>query len=133
MAGYRLSSSEQEDFARVVQLFNEQEYFACHDVLEELWEAAEASQRDFYQGLLHAAVCLFHYSEGNPAGARKMAGSTLEYLSGYGGRHCGVDLKGLQEGLAVCLAPLWQAGAVRPGDIPDRSSFPMLNWSLEDE
>lgn len=133
MAGSRVPGSEQEDFARVVQLFNGQEYFACHDVLEGLWELAEESQRDFYQGLLHAAVSLFHYSEGNPTGARKMAGSTLEYLSGYGERHCGVDLKGLREGLAVCLAPLWQAGAVRPGDIPDRTSFPTLNWSLEDE
>ena len=56
-------------FADAVRLFNEQEYFACHDVLEELWGGTPGEDRNFLQGLLHAAVSLFHLSEGNPAGA----------------------------------------------------------------
>ncbi len=128
-----LTGSDRDDFARAVQLFNEREYFACHDVLEDLWGIAVESQRDFFQGLLHAAVCLFHYSEGNPAGARKMAGSTREYLSGYGEQHAGVDLGKLRADLAGCLAPLWVPGAVQPGDLPDLDAFPRLMWNPDDE
>ena len=82
-----------------VWLFNEREYFACHDVLEELWGETLGEDRDFYQGLLHAAVSLFHLSEGNPAGARKMHASSLRYLADYGSWFQGANLDQLRADL----------------------------------
>jgi len=31
-------------------------YFEAHEELEEAWRAAPAEERDFFQGLVHAAV-----------------------------------------------------------------------------
>ncbi len=66
-----------------VRLFNEQEFFPCHDVLEDLWGETLGEKRDFYQGLIHAAVALFHFGEGNLGGARKMYGSACRYLEPF--------------------------------------------------
>ena len=115
-----------------VRLFNEREYFACHDVLEELWGETLGEDRDFYQGLLHAAVSLHHFSEGNPAGARKMHASTLRYLSGYGNSFHGVDLGQLRTELVACFEPL--KGGVPAGFVaPVSETFPQLIWSSENE
>ena len=64
-------------------LFNAGEFFPAHDVLEEIWSEANAADRRFYQGLIHAAVSLFHFGEANLSGARRMYQSTLRYLTPY--------------------------------------------------
>ena len=115
-----------------VRLFNEREYFDCHDVLEELWGETLGADRDFYQGLLHAAVSLFHLSEGNPAGARKMHASSLRYLAGYGGSFGGVDLDRLRADLVVCFEPLL-AGVPVGFAAPQPGTLPTLHWSSEHE
>lgn len=115
-----------------VRLFNEREYFECHDVLEELWGEALSEERDLYQGLLHAAVSLFHLSEGNPAGARKMHASTLRYLASYGSYFQGVNLDQLRADLVVCFEPL-RSGIPVGFVAPDSKTFPILHWSSEDE
>ncbi len=115
-----------------VRLFNEREYFACHDVLEELWGETLGSDRDFYQGLLHAAVSLHHLSEGNPAGARKMHVSTLRYLASYGGSFEGVNLDRLRAELVACFESL--KGGVPVGFLPPEvATFPQLHRSSENE
>ncbi|MFO1006115.1 MAG: DUF309 domain-containing protein [Planctomycetaceae bacterium] len=115
-----------------VRLFNEREYFACHDVLEELWGETVGADRDFYQGLLHAAVSLFHLSEGNPAGARKMHASSLRYLAGYGAAFSGIDLDQLRADLAVSFEPL-RAGIPAGFVAPDLETLPLLHGSSDDE
>ena len=39
-----------------IRLFNEQEFFECHEVLEELWSETLGEEKKFYQGLIQAAV-----------------------------------------------------------------------------
>lgn len=90
--------------AAAVCLFNQREYFACHDVLEELWSETIGDDRDFLQGLLHVAVSLHHLSEGNPTGARKMYASSLRYLESSGSSRQGIDLDRLRAELAACFA-----------------------------
>lgn len=89
-----------------VRLFNEQEFFACHDVLEELWGETLGPDREFYQGLIHAAVALFHFEEGNLGGARKMYGSARRYLQPYGESHLGLNVHALLADLKICFAEL---------------------------
>ncbi len=115
-----------------VRLFNEQEYFACHDVLEELWGETLGADRDFLHGLLHVAVSLHHLSEGNPAGARKMHASSLRYLSGYGSGFRGVDLDLLRSELRACFEPLRQ-GVSAGMTTPAADTFPTLRWNTHDE
>ena len=56
-----------------IRLFNAGEYFACHDVLEDFWSELTCPEKPFFQGLIQAAVALFHFEEGNLGGARRMS------------------------------------------------------------
>ncbi|MBW3541635.1 MAG: DUF309 domain-containing protein [Planctomycetes bacterium] len=92
-----------------IRLFNEREFFACHDALEELWTETLGPERQFYQGLIHAAVALFHFSEGNLGGARKMYDSMRRYLAPYGPRYMGLDVESLLAQMRTCFRPLLEA------------------------
>ncbi|MBL8850392.1 MAG: DUF309 domain-containing protein [Planctomycetaceae bacterium] len=99
--------------AEAIALFNGREFFACHDVLEEVWgETLEG--REFYQGLIHAAVALFHFGEGNLGGARKMAVSAVRYLEPFRPQRRGVDVARLIEDLQACFAELLAPHAAYP-------------------
>ena len=93
-------------FLEGVRLFNEREFFACHDVLEELWGETLGRDRAFYQGLIHAAVALFHFEGGNLGGARKMYESARRYLQPYGPVHLGLNLTAFLDDLQACFADL---------------------------
>jgi len=95
-----------ERFPQAIALFNQREFFACHDVLEELWNETLGPEREFYQGFIHAAVALFHFGEGNLGGARKMYGSALRYLSPYGPQFSGVNLETFLSQLQTCFSEL---------------------------
>ena len=45
--------------------FNECDYYECHEVWEELWTEYRGPARKFYQGLIQAAVALYHFGNGN--------------------------------------------------------------------
>ncbi len=89
-----------------IRLFNEREFFASHDVLEDLWGETLCGDREFYQGLIHAAVCLFHFEEGNLGGARKMYESARRYLTPFGESHMGLDLDAFWSDMRICFAEL---------------------------
>jgi predicted metal-dependent hydrolase len=95
-------------FRQAIELFNQREFFACHDVLEELWNETLGPEREFYQGLIHAAVALFHFGEGNLGGARKMYGSAVRYLTPYRPRCGGVNLDAFLSHLQKCFGELLQ-------------------------
>ncbi|KAJ6795021.1 uncharacterized protein M6B38_348025 [Iris pallida] len=87
-ARYRLSSSEscpdipppdEEDatFGLAVSLFNGGDYHRCHDVLEEMWSAAEEPARTLLHGILQCAVGLHHLFNQNHRGAMMELGEGL--------------------------------------------------------
>jgi len=89
-----------------VELFNAGEFFACHDLLEELWAERLEDDRTLYQGLIHAAVALFHFEGGNLGGARKMYGSAVRYLRPYLPDGAGLRLDEFLPALERCFADL---------------------------
>jgi uncharacterized protein len=95
--------------AEAARLFNSREFFACHDVLEEVWNETVGPDRDLYQGLIHAAVALFHFSEGNFGGARKMYHSAVRYLTAFLPRECEFDLPRLLSDMQFCFHDLLTA------------------------
>jgi hypothetical protein len=114
-------------FPEAVDLFNRREFFACHDALEELWNETLGPEREFYQGLIHAAVALFHFGEGNLGGAKKMYGSALHYLAPYQPRYCGVDLDRLAADMETCFAELLRPHAAYPQGLTlDESRIPAI-------
>lgn len=112
--------------AEGVRLFNEREFFACHDVLEEVWtETLEG--REFYQGLIHVAVALFHFGEGNLGGARKMAGSAVRYLAPFRPVCRGVDVERLMDDFQLCFAELLAPHAEYPQGLTlDETRIPVI-------
>ncbi len=114
-----------------VRLFNEQEFFACHDVLEDLWGETLGDERGFYQGLIHAAVALFHFEGGNLGGARKMYESARQYLLPYGASHRGVHLDAFLGDFRVCFEPLLTATNKYPTDVAlDQAQIPTIHLTL---
>ena len=103
--------------AVAIDLFNRHEFFACHDVLEELWAEAIGPQRDFLQGLIHAAVALHHFTEGNLGGARKMHDSAVRYLAASPADGGGIDLDRFRVDFDRCFAPLLGVHAAYPADV----------------
>jgi uncharacterized protein len=55
-----------------IEKFNECDYYESHEVWEELWTEYRGPSRKFYQGLIQAAVALYHFGNGNIRGARKL-------------------------------------------------------------
>lgn len=81
------------------QLFNEREFYECHEVLEDLWMETSGKERPYYQGLIQTATAFYHLRNGNLAGARKLFTSGLDYLDPYPDAYQGFDLAGYK---AVC-------------------------------
>ncbi len=116
-------------FAEAIELFNAQEYFACHDVLEELWSETLDDSREFYQGLIHAAVALFHFSEGNLGGARKMHDSAVRYLAPYGDACRGLELQRFRAEFDHCFEELLQVNSGYPRGVAiDPRRIPLLTF-----
>ncbi len=123
-----------EAYLEGVRLFNEEEFFECHDALEELWTEVIGEERDFYQGLIHAAVALFHYDNGNFGGARRMYHSCLKYLQPYPSPYFGLDLETFREEFRRCFRELLEAGNVYPQDASLKPELiPRLRITLDDD
>ncbi len=115
-----------------IRLFNEREFFACHDVLEDLWGETLGEDREFYQGLIHAAVCLFHFEGGNLGGARKMYESASRYLQPYDDSHKGIDLDTFLNDMRMCFVELLVSTNEYPTGVtldPDR--IPTIQLTCE--
>jgi len=91
-----------------ISLFNQGEFFACHDVLEDFWAELTCPEKPFFQGLIQAAVALFHFEEGNPGGARRMARSCRVYLSPFAPSCGGIDVARLLTDLQTCFQELME-------------------------
>ncbi|MGQ9880349.1 MAG: DUF309 domain-containing protein [Armatimonadota bacterium] len=93
-----------ERFHEAVYLFNEGEYFACHEVLEELWRAEPTSWRLLYQGILQVAVGCYHLTvRHNRHGAVSKLRAGMEKLLQLPAVVEGVDMHDLCEQVAHFL------------------------------
>ena len=81
----------ESEFLRGINLFNDGEFFECHEVLEEEWTPERGPRRLFLQSLIHVAVGLYHSGRGNPVGAARQLRKALRKLAGYLPEWEGVD------------------------------------------
>jgi hypothetical protein len=81
---------------RGVELFNARRFFEAHDTLETLWLATPQADRsrNFYRGLIQAAVACYHWSHRNQPGALTLYRSSRDYLIRYQPRWLGLDVAG---------------------------------------
>ncbi len=59
-----------------------------------MWLSATGRERNFYKGLIQAAVACYHWSRGNLGGAMSLYRSSSRYLNTYSPEYLGVDVEG---------------------------------------
>ena len=91
-----------ERLRKGIELFNDREFFHCHELLEEAWTPERGPRREFLQALIHVAVGFYHCHRGNSVGACGQLRKGLHKLAMYLPQCEGIDTERLyRETLAV--------------------------------
>lgn len=93
-------------YLRGIEYFNECEFFEAHDEWEAIWMEYHGPSREFYKGLIQAAVCLHHFGNGNIRGAKKLYYGARSYLEKYGDQHHGLKLQPFLDQFEACCAEI---------------------------
>lgn len=109
-----------------ILFFNERDFFEAHEVWEDLWSESHGNERRFYQGLIQAAVGLFHFGGGNLGGAVKLYRSSRDYMGPCGSPFHGLDVAGFWRQMEVCFGPLLGTAAPDRDLRPDPALIPTL-------
>jgi hypothetical protein len=86
----RSSAPFPEPLVRFVELFNREEFWESHEVLENAWRR---SRSGFFHGLILYASAFVHVQRGNRRGVIAQLRKTEKALLPYAGDHLGVDVK----------------------------------------
>jgi predicted metal-dependent hydrolase len=78
------------DFYRGIDLFNEHDFFECHEVLEDVWRQQVDPERQLTQGIIQVAVALYHAGRNNFTGAEKLLNRGLARIAHS--QELGVDI-----------------------------------------
>ena len=97
-----------EWFIRGLELFNEKDYFECHEVIEELWleTPSDDPYRDLYKGVIQAAAAIYQFDRGILSGAKGLYKTSVEYLGGYAPRTLGLNIEKMILDLKRCFKEL---------------------------
>ncbi len=90
-------------YLRGIDEFNRGRFFQSHEVWEGLWKGESGSARQFYKGLIQAAVALYHLTNGNAHGARKLLAGCERYLQPYRSRYLGLDVDDFTAAMKGCV------------------------------
>ncbi|MSO20930.1 MAG: DUF309 domain-containing protein [Acidobacteria bacterium] len=78
---------QQELIRHGVELFNNEQYFECHEVLEQAWLAAQGPEKLALQGLIQVAVAFHHLRRENFVGAQRLLRAGVSKLAENGSDH----------------------------------------------
>lgn len=109
-----------------ILFFNARDFFEAHEVWEDLWADSHGAERRFYQGLIQAAVGLFHFGGGNLGGAVKLYRSSYDYMRTCGSPFLGLDQDAFWAQMARCFGPLLGPGTPDRGLRPDAALMPAI-------
>ncbi|HEY7017484.1 MAG TPA: DUF309 domain-containing protein [Gaiellaceae bacterium] len=87
-----------------LELIRGGEYFEAHEVLEDVWRAAEQEERDFYQGLVHVTVAWYQSGRGNRVGCERQLEKAARRLGPYAPEHQGVDVGSILDQVVAAQA-----------------------------
>ena len=105
-------------FQQGVELFNAGEWYAAHDLFEELWHETADPERRSLQGILQVAVAQLHLQRGNRRGATILFGEALGRLKRPGTPDLGLDLASLCRAAQQRLEALQQDGDLESCTVP---------------
>lgn len=95
-----------DEYLEYIELFNQRDFYDCHEALEELWLDYFGPDRRFYQGLIHLATAYQLLWRDRLPGSKARFASTINYLADYPEQHLGLDLKEVRENAKLWLSRL---------------------------
>ena len=96
-----LDSARGTALAAFLRAFDEGAFFEAHEILESFWVTYAGDDRDFYRGLIQAAVALHHLGAGNTVGAGSVAARARKNLEPYAPLHVSVNVETILARLAA--------------------------------
>lgn len=96
-------------------MYNNGEYYECHEILEDIWRAEPDDVRFLYQGILQIGVAFHHLGNDNWRGATGLLTGGIEKVSRYLPACMGVDTERLVREAQACLDLLHELGAENVG------------------
>lgn len=110
-----------------VRLFNEGEYYQCHEVIEHEWHAETRPIRRLYQGILQIGVGLLHAQRGNHAGALLLLADGIDKTTEFTPVCLGIDTSRLAAESQAALDRLRELGPERLGEF-DFAQAPQVRF-----
>ena len=86
-------STVASEYQRGLSLARSGEWFEAHEAFEVAWRAADASERDFFQGLVHVVVCAYQAGRGRPVATERQREKALRRLAQFSPTHRGLDVE----------------------------------------
>lgn len=112
-------------------LFNQGEFYKCHDALEEAWMAEERPIRDLYRGILQVGIAYYQIQRGNYRGAVKMLLRVRQWLTPLPDRCQGVNVAALRANVETVHEALTALGPERIAEF-DGNLFQKLDVTPPD-
>lgn len=106
-----------EQFLQAVDQFNQEEFYACHDTLEQLWMESVEPKKQFYQGILQISVACYHLNNLNWHGAVILLGEGIRRLGDYQPIYQQIQVTDLISQSYLLLETLQKTGAESIGDL----------------
>jgi predicted metal-dependent hydrolase len=94
-------SARNAALAAFLTAFDGGAFFEAHEILEAFWVSYRGDDRDFYRGLIQAAVALHHSGTGNTTGAASVGARARANLGPYAPRYLAVDVDAILTRLAA--------------------------------
>ena len=110
-----------------IMFFNSRDFFEAHEVWESLWLECVGPERTFYQGLIQAAVALFHFGNGNLRGAAKLFQTSRAYMERFQSPYLGLDIAAFWQQMERCFATLFADPNPDRLLTPDEGLIPVIS------
>lgn len=87
-----MKPSYDSHYTEFFELFNQEEFFEAHEVLEDLWRVTQTEEREFYQGMIQLAALFVHVQKGRPESAEVLFERASGHLKKYPAVYMGVNI-----------------------------------------
>ena len=118
---------------RGLELYNQGDYFAAHEYLEEAWRQDKTPGRELYRAVLQIAVAYLQIERGNYAGAVKMFQRAQRWLAPFPDDCRGIDLARLRADSGQVYQRLIDLGPDRIHEFNRGLFKPVLNKTKNHE
>lgn len=120
-----MDDAHRRQFFHGIELFNSQDFYDCHDTIEDIWLQESSDVQPFLQGMIQSAVAFHHHGHGRWGAARTMLKLAIDKLQGYPDVYEGIQLGSFLESIQGWKDALNQALA--GGDrSPIELSYPKI-------